>query len=635
MAVPSSPGATARALIAAGVDLDQELPFLGAGTIHPFPPGGRKTPPSSGYFDPNARTDAAERQLAEDRKLRIVKNGGGSSKPPKIKIPIPGAGAATVLVPAVAAALKALGRPTPVPDYATDIPAYIGNPETWAAAEAKEVPFTINPENTLLPEQPFVRGSLSGSLDLDIDRQDEISRLKQLAGGMKGYGDFNISDKVRSQSALTLIDNMVTSSEDAKLIAGSDTKKAVESAVEKWLLPALGIGDVKADIFKSPRIEVDQTEIQEKRDAELRTLLDKAKSEVFKGVDFEAPRSRPRYRGMKPVNKPAEESVLNRLMDLREPRKVRFADPDDVRRDNAMRLAGAIKPDVESQSEYMQQGAHPWSFLLNALYGEETGTTPGIGGVRFEKDDEGVWRDVGVKRLQDYPSGTSQSDMIELQRVIADTPLSLTEQMAARDRVFTDDKWEQLRPGVGTESGVGTDIVPVRGPTSQVDTFADMPTAAQQAAERVQQAAIQRKEDDARARAKEVAAAERQREQQREGARRRAEEQAQARQREQQREGARRRAEEQREQAARARESARREQQRERKQAAAERAARNKEAQQRQRQQERAQAASRRAASRAAAARAAASRARPTPVRRRTGGRPSRTWRQPSRGRGR
>ena len=47
-----------------------------------------------------------------------------------------------------------------VPDYVDpkEIPAYICNPETWASEE--ELPFILNPENTLLPEQPFVRDSL-------------------------------------------------------------------------------------------------------------------------------------------------------------------------------------------------------------------------------------------------------------------------------------------------------------------------------------------------------------------------------------------------------------------------------------------------------------------------------------------
>ena len=74
-------------------------------------------------------------------------------------------------------------------------------------------------------------------------------------------------------------------------------------------------------IFKSPRVAVEQPE-----DTTLSDLLKAAKTETG-------------------------DVAINRLMDLREPRPVRFSDPDDVRRDNAMRLARA--PAVLTNEEEM------------------------------------------------------------------------------------------------------------------------------------------------------------------------------------------------------------------------------------------------------------------------------------------
>ena len=74
---------------------------------------------------------------------------------------------------------------------------------------------------------------------------------------------------------------------------------------------------------------------------------------------------------------------------------------------------------------YMQQGAHPWSTLLGALYGEEIGTTPHLGGVVWEKDDEGAWTGRPPERFLDYLGDTpeervqEQRDMLALQREIS------------------------------------------------------------------------------------------------------------------------------------------------------------------------------------------------------------------------
>ena len=87
-----------------------------------------------------------------------------------------------------------------------------------------------------------------------------------------------------------------------------------------------------------------------------------------------------------------------------------------------------------TQAGYMQQGAHPWSALLGALYGEEIGTTPHLGGVVWERGDEGAWTGRPPERFLDYPGDTpeervqEQRDMLALQRemtgYVPPTPLS-------------------------------------------------------------------------------------------------------------------------------------------------------------------------------------------------------------------
>jgi len=137
-----------------------------------------------------------------------------------------------------------------VPDYVDpkEIPAYIGNPETWASEE--ELPFILNPENTLLPEQPFVRDSLGYNV------RDETARLAALASGRLGeYGDFDISPEVQSQSAQALIRSFTENPEVASLVSREgDRRAAVEEALETYLPSAMGIYDDPAQ-FQEPLTE--------------------------------------------------------------------------------------------------------------------------------------------------------------------------------------------------------------------------------------------------------------------------------------------------------------------------------------------------------------------------------------------
>ena len=96
---------------------------------------------------------------------------------------------------------------------------------------------------------------------------------------------------------------------------------------------------------------------------------------------------------------------------------------------------------------------------MGALYGEEIGTTPHLGGVVWKKDSEGIWRGTAPERFQDYPGDTAeervqeQRDALALQRVmtgyVPDEPLA---------QVFRGD------------TGVGTDIpsTPEEAMTSNV-----------------------------------------------------------------------------------------------------------------------------------------------------------------------
>ena len=114
---------------------------------------------------------------------------------------------------------------------------------------------------------------------------------------------------------------------------------------------------------------------------------------------------------------------------------------------------------AEKAGETTEAGALPWSALLGALYGEETGTTPHLGGVVWKKDSEGIWRGTAPERFQDYPGDTpeervqEQRDALALQRVmtgyVPDEPLA---------QVFRGD------------TGVGTDIpsTPEEAMTSNV-----------------------------------------------------------------------------------------------------------------------------------------------------------------------
>ena len=337
-------------------------------------------------------------------------------------------------------------------------------------------------------------------------------------------------------------------------------------------------------------------------------------------------------------------------------------------------IAETIQPNVE----YMEQGAHPWSALLGALYGEEIGTTPHLGGVVWERGDEGAWTGRPPERFLDYPGDTpeervqEQRDMLALQREMTGyvPPERLGQIFRGDTGVGTD---LQFTPEEAMTSNIsnalmsaaqGGDVQPelqaivdmsYADPvlndeemffekyldptrqeaidiTSQVESFSALQEADQQ---RMEREAAQERADNKR-RADEEAARQ---EQVREDNQRRAEEAREAQDR------ARENKERQEAQAARVRAIAERSKAADdrkaaaRAQRAADRAAQRERQATIQRQEDnRRRQATERAAKQAEQARKAAiAAAKPTPVRRRRGGRPAsrRVWKQPSRGRGR
>ena len=102
----------------------------------------------------------------------------------------------------------------------------------------------------ILPEQPFVRGSLGYNV------RDETARLAALASGrLSEYGDFDISPEVQSQSAQALIRSFTENPEVASLVSREgDRRAAVEEALETYLPSAMGIYDDPAQ-FQEPLAE--------------------------------------------------------------------------------------------------------------------------------------------------------------------------------------------------------------------------------------------------------------------------------------------------------------------------------------------------------------------------------------------
>jgi hypothetical protein len=102
----------------------------------------------------------------------------------------------------------------------------------------------------ILPEQPFVRGSLGYNV------MDETARLAALASGrLSEYGDFDISPEVQSQSAQALIRSFAENPEVASLVSRKgDMRSAVDEALGTYLPSAMGVYDDPAQ-FQEPLTE--------------------------------------------------------------------------------------------------------------------------------------------------------------------------------------------------------------------------------------------------------------------------------------------------------------------------------------------------------------------------------------------
>ena len=139
-----------------------------------------------------------------------------------------------------------------------------------AAQEVEELPFTLNPQNTLLPEQPAERG-LYGPGSLGYNVRDEAARLAQLAGGrMSEYGRFDISPEVQSQASQDLIRSFTETPEVASLVSRSgDMRSSVDKALETYLPSAMGIYN-QVDQFQEP-LEATRQGIMSQWDADRET----------------------------------------------------------------------------------------------------------------------------------------------------------------------------------------------------------------------------------------------------------------------------------------------------------------------------------------------------------------------------
>lgn len=419
----------------------------------------------------------------------------------------------------------------------------------------QEVPFTLNPQNTLLPEQPFVRGSLAESAaarNRRLDNQYRHAKLREQSSGMGAGRDIN----VRSQSFQTLIDNMEAASvEDQADISGSTDESATEKSLDSWRSSLKKLNPMEPTgenwVWDDPKL-VDAL------------MMHKRATTV---------------------------SALPKFLNLTEDRLI---DP----------LNAKIKQDLNLSGDDYDALVH----LAGASGGVKDLTLRGygavdrmIGGVDVDetiKDEINnlVGREYkGLVGTVDPVTGKEMTlkTIFDDSRVVKDTAtLSALSELAETDPTVVE-RYSGMKPDlidIATQVESFSGIPEVFDDPRVVADVEDFSTIRDRAAENLSArsraataAALERSRvataaasaRDARARAKEVtAAAERQRQQQREGARRRSEEQAQERQRQQQREGARRRAQEQREQAARSRESAKRERQQERAKAASQRAAR-------------------------------------------------------------
>ena len=177
-----------------------------------------------------------------------------------------------------------------------------------------ELPFILNPEDALLPEQPAPKG-LYGPESLGENITDRTSQLSELASGV-GTTDPN----VMSQSAQTLIKSFTDDPAVASLVSRKvSMRDAVGEALDRYLPAAFGIRSAHAistkidtstqEGYERARTvqEIENELIQEDKDSEVRKLLDKAKEQILGEMDF-----KPRYRGMRPVRQP---SALDQLMD--------------------------------------------------------------------------------------------------------------------------------------------------------------------------------------------------------------------------------------------------------------------------------------------------------------------------------
>jgi hypothetical protein len=157
---------------------------------------------------------------------------------------------------------------------------------------------------------------LYGPESLGENITDRTSQLTELASGI-GTSDPN----VMSQSAQTLIKSFTDDPSIASLVSTKgNMKDAVGEALDRFLPSAFGIRSAHAtvspdfdlsdpDQYERARSlhEIQNEMRQEDKDSEVRKLLDKAKSEILRGVDFD----KPRPRGM-----PRVRSTLDQMMDL-------------------------------------------------------------------------------------------------------------------------------------------------------------------------------------------------------------------------------------------------------------------------------------------------------------------------------